>query len=222
MKKLIIFDLDGTLLNTIVDLANSVNYVLELYNFPMHEVDEYNLMVGSGVDNLLLRALPAEERYNKDVFQMVRHEFLKHYFANADKLTKPYAGIEKLLEKLQKNGFLLAVASNKIHEATIDVVKKFFPTINFIAVFGQRAGCPIKPDPLLVEEILQIANVQKSDTLYVGDTAIDILTAKNAGVDVVGVTWGFRPLSELQEYLPNFIANSAEDLEKIIFEIEYP
>jgi len=218
MKKLIIFDLDGTLLNTIEDLANSTNYALKLYNFPTHKVDEYNFMVGNGVDNLLLRALPAEERYNKDVFQMVRHEFLKHYFANADKLTKPYAGIEKLLEKLQETGFLLAVASNKIHDATIDVVKKFFPTINFVAVFGNRTGFPIKPDPLLVEEILQIANVQKPDTLYVGDSSVDMQTAKNAGVDVVGVTWGFRPLSELQEYEPNFIANSAEDLEKIIFE----
>jgi len=218
MKKLIIFDLDGTLLNTIEDLANSTNYVLRMYNFPIHEVDEYNFMVGSGVDNLLLRALPADERYNKDVFQMVRHEFLKHYFANADKLTKPYACIVELLEKLQKNGFLLAVASNKIHDATLNVVKKFFPTINFAAILGQRAGFPIKPDPQVVEEILKITNVQKSDTLYVGDTNVDMQTAKNAGVDVVGVTWGFRPLSELQEYEPTFIANSAEELEKIIFE----
>ena len=220
MKKLIIFDLDGTLLNTIEDLANSVNYVLKLYNFPTHEVGQYKFMVGSGIDNLLLRALPAEVRYDNDVFQMVRHEFLKHYFANDDKLTKPYEGIAALLEKLQKNDFLIAVASNKIHEATIDVVKKFFPTINFVAVFGQRAGFPIKPDPLLVEEILKTANVQHADTLYVGDTSVDMQTAKNACVDVVGVTWGFRSLSELQQYEPNFIANSVEELEKIIFEKE--
>ena len=175
-------------------------------------------MVGNGVDNLLLRALPDEERYKKDVFQMVRHEFLKHYLANSDKFTKPYEGIVNLLEKLQENGFMLAVASNKIHEATIDVVKKFFPTINFIAVFGHRADFPIKPDPQIVEEILKITQIQRSDTLYVGDTCVDMQTAKNADIDVVGVTWGFRPLSELQEYEPNFIANSAEELEKIIFE----
>ena len=218
MKKLIIFDLDGTLLNTIEDLANSANYALKLYNFPTHEVEQYNFMVGNGVNNLLLRALPAEVRYDNDVFQMVRNEFLKHYLANSDRFTKPYEGIINLLEKLQENGFMLAVASNKIHEATTDVVKKFFPTINFIAVFGNRVEYPIKPDPLIIDEILKIAQVQRSDTLYVGDTCVDMQTAKNAGVDVVGVTWGFRPLSELQEYEPNFIANLAEELEKIIFE----
>ena len=217
MKQLIIFDLDGTLLNTIEDLANSVNYALQQYNFPTHTVEQYNFMVGNGVNNLLLSALPAEKRYDNDALQMIKHEFLKHYSVNADKFTKPYTGMTKLLEKLQKNGFLIAVASNKMHEATEELVKKFFPTINFTAVFGQRAGFPIKPEPQLVEEILKIAQVQRTDTLYVGDSSVDMQTAKNADVDVVGVTWGFRPLSELQQYNPNFIANSAEELEKIIF-----
>ena len=217
MKRLIIFDLDGTLLNTIEDLANSVNYALQQYNFPTHTVEQYNFMVGNGVNNLLLSALPAEKRYDNDVLQMVKHEFLKHYSVNADKFTKPYAGMTELLEKLQKNDFLIAVASNKMHEATVELVKKYFPTINFTAVFGQRAGFPIKPDPQLVEEILNIAQVQRTDTLYVGDSSVDMQTAKNADVNVVGVTWGFRPLSELQQYNPNFIANSTEELEKIIF-----
>ena len=216
MKKLIIFDLDGTLLNTIEDLANSVNFALKQYDFPAHDVEKYNFMVGNGVNNLLLRALPSENRYDNDVFQMVKHQFLQHYSANADKFTKPYAGIADLLEKLQKEGFLIAVASNKMHDATVELVKKFFSAINFVAVFGQRANFPIKPDPLLVEEILHIAQVQRSDTLYVGDSSVDMQTAKNACVDVVGVTWGFRPLSELQQYNPNFIANSPAELEKII------
>jgi len=218
MKKLIIFDLDGTLLNTIEDLANSVNYALKLYKFPTHNIEKYNSMVGNGINNLIFKALPVVERNDNDVLRIVRRNFFEHYSVNFDKFTKPYAGIVDLLEKLQENGFLLAVASNKVHEATTEMVKKFFPTINFTAVFGHREGLPAKPDPLLVEEILEIAQVQQSDTLYVGDSYVDMETAKNAGVDVVGVTWGFRPLSELQKYDPNFIANSAEELEKIIFE----
>ncbi|MDR1543134.1 MAG: HAD family hydrolase [Prevotellaceae bacterium] len=216
MKKLIIFDLDGTLLNTIEDLANSVNFALAQYNFPQHSVEEYNFMVGNGVKNLILRALPENVRYNRDVFEMVHHEFLKHYSKNADKFTKPYDGIVVLLEKLQKNGFMLAVASNKIHEATVPLVKKYFPTINFVAVFGQRPDFPIKPDPLLVKEILKIAQVQLSDTLYVGDSCVDMQTAKNADVQAIGVTWGFRPRVELEEYSPNYIVDNTVELEKII------
>ncbi|MDR2683803.1 MAG: HAD family hydrolase [Prevotellaceae bacterium] len=217
MKKLIIFDLDGTLLNTVEDLANSVNYALGLYNFPTHNVEQYKFMVGNGTKNLILRALPAQNRYYRDIFETTHREFLSHYSKNADKFTKPYNGIIDLLEKLQKNGFLIAVASNKIHEAAVMLVKKFFPTINFVAVFGQRTGFPIKPDPLLVEEILNIAQVSPVDTLYIGDTSVDIQTAKNAGVDAAGVTWGFRPRTELEEFSPNFIVDTAKELEKIIF-----
>jgi phosphoglycolate phosphatase len=218
MKRLAIFDLDGTLLNTIADLASSVNYVLEHYNLPQHGVEKYNFMVGNGVDNMLRQALPNEKRYDDALFRSVRQEFITHYTANASQLTTPYEGMTALLEKLQAKGLLLAVASNKIHSATVELVGRFFPAINFVAVFGQRAGFPIKPDPLIVEEILSVAQAERTEALYIGDSAVDIRTARNAGVDMAAVTWGFRPLSELKEHNPTFIVDSTEELEKIILE----
>ncbi|MDR0828790.1 MAG: HAD family hydrolase [Prevotellaceae bacterium] len=214
---LIIFDLDGTLLNTIEDLAASVNFALEKLNLPTHTVDNYKFMVGNGVNNLLRRALPENVRYDTDTFQMLHHNFLNNYAENCENATKPYSGIADLLEKLQSNGIKIAVASNKIHSATEELVKNIFPTINFVAIFGQKDGFPIKPDPKVVEEILKIAQVQKSDTLYIGDSCVDMQTAQNAEIDVVGVTWGFRPKSELEEYNPNFIVDTTKELEEIIF-----
>ena len=131
IPKLIIFDLDGTLLDTIEDLANSVNHALQAYNFPTHPIEAYNFLVGNGVNKLLERALPEDKR-NADFVSMLKVEFIKHYFAHAEEFTKPYPGIVELLNKLQAEGYKLGVASNKVHDATIQLVDKFFPKIHFI------------------------------------------------------------------------------------------
>ena len=211
MKKLVIFDLDGTLLNTIADLANSTNYALKVLGYPIHEPDKYNFMVGNGINKLFERALPDGEKTEENVLR-VRQEFVPYYDRhNADK-SRPYPGVTELLETLQTAGMQLAVASNKYQAATEKLIAHYFPNIKFTAVFGQREGIPVKPDPIIVKEILQIAKVQEEETLYVGDSGVDMQTAINAGVTSCGVTWGFRPRTELESFHPDHIVDNAEEI----------
>ena len=211
MKKLVIFDLDGTLLNTIADLANSTNYALKVLGYPIHEPDKYNFMVGNGINKLFERALPDGEKTEENVLR-VRQEFVPYYDQhNADK-SRPYPGVTELLETLQTAGMQLAVASNKYQAATEKLIAHYFPNIKFTAVFGQREGIPVKPDPIIVKEILQIAKVQQEETLYVGDSGVDMQTAINAGVTSCGVTWGFRPRTELESFHPDHIVDNAEEI----------
>ena len=215
MKKLVIFDLDGTLLNTIADLANSTNYALKVLGYPIHEPDKYNFMVGNGINKLFERALPDGEKTEENVLR-VRQEFVPYYDQhNADK-SRPYPGVTELLETLQTAGMQLAVASNKYQAATEKLIAHYFPNIKFTAVFGQREGIPVKPDPIIVKEILQIAKVQEEETLYVGDSGVDMQTAINAGVTSCGVTWGFRPRTELEEFNPDYIVTGAKEIIDII------
>ena len=215
MKKLVIFDLDGTLINTIADLATSTNHALQQCGFPQHEVDEYNFFVGNGINKLFERALPEGQKNEENILK-VRKEFLLHYdLHNADK-SSPYPGIPELLETLQQKGLQLAVASNKYQLATEKLIARYFPNIRFAAVFGQREGIPVKPDPTVVNEIISIANVQREEILYVGDSGVDMQTTKNAGVTGVGVTWGFRPRAELEKFNPEYIVDDATDILKII------
>ncbi len=218
MKKLIIFDLDGTLLDTIEDLANSVNYALQQHRLPVHPVEAYNYFIGNGVNKLLERALPAELR-NADMVSMLKVDFIKHYYAHSEEYTKPYQGITDLITRLYNDGFQLGVASNKIHPATINLVQRFFPDIQFTAVFGQREGYPTKPNPSILEEIIEKANVQKSEVLYVGDSGVDVATAYNAKVDFTGVLWGFRPQRELEEVGARNFVETADQLYRQIIEM---
>jgi phosphoglycolate phosphatase len=198
MTKLIIFDLDGTLLDTIYDLAHSCNYALQLHRYPTHPVEAYRFFVGNGMNNLVKRALPEAER-DDDTISCVKHDFLNYYFSHSTDFTQPYAGIPELLEALQQRGIALAVASNKIHSATQLLIERFFPSVRFAAVLGQREGVSIKPDPTIVNEILAIAGVTASEALYVGDSGVDVDTARNAGVPLIAVLWGFRPKEELKK-----------------------
>ena len=211
MKKLVIFDLDGTLLNTIADLAQSTNHALTALGYPTHKEEEYNFMVGNGINKLFERALPEGEKTEENVLR-VRKEFVPYYDQhNADK-SRPYPGVTELLETLQTAGMQLAVASNKYQAATEKLIAHYFPNIKFTAVFGQREGIPVKPDPIIVKEILQIAKVQEEETLYVGDSGVDMQTAINAGVTSCGVTWGFRPRTELESFHPDHIVDNAEEI----------
>ena len=215
MKKLVIFDLDGTLLNTIADLAHSTNYALNKLGYPTHEIEKYNFMVGNGIDKLFERALPEEEKSKENVLR-VRKEFVPYYdIHNADD-SRPYPGIPELLSYLQDAGVQIAVASNKYHAATKKLVDLYFPEIHFTAVLGQREGVKVKPDPIIVSDILEIAKVAKEEALYVGDSGVDMQTAANAGVTACGVTWGFRPRTELEEFNPSYIADTAGEIKNLI------
>ena len=210
MTKLVIFDLDGTLLDTIEDLANSVNYALTQFNFPTHPIQDYRFFIGNGVAKLLERALPEDKR-SADCVSMLKAEFIKHYYAHSEELTKPYPGILELVNRLYKEGYQLGIASNKVHPATEVLAERFFPEVEFTAVFGQREGYPVKPNPGILEEIIEKAGVEKSEVLYVGDSGVDVATAMSANVPFAGVLWGFRPRKELEEVgATRFVENTAE------------
>ena len=215
MKHLVIFDLDGTLLNTIADLAQSTNYALKELGYPTHEEDAYRFMVGNGINKLFERALPEGEKTEANVLR-VRQKFVPYYdLHNADK-SLPYPGIPELLADLQTQGIQLAVASNKYQAAAEKLIAHYFPSIHFVAVFGQREGIPTKPAPTVVHEILKIADMTSTDTLYAGDSGVDMQTAINAGVTSCGVTWGFRPRTELEAFHPDYIVERAEEIARIV------
>lgn len=215
MKRLVIFDLDGTLLNTIADLANSTNYALTKLGYPTHAVEAYNLMVGNGINMLFQRALPDGEKTEENVL-CVRREFIPHYDVHNADASRPYPGIQELLQKLQTKGLQLAVASNKYQSATEKLIAHYFPEIKFIAVLGQREGIAPKPDPTIVQDILRIANVTKEEVLYVGDSGVDMQTAIHAGVTSCGVLWGFRPQTELEKFHPDYLVKEAKEIDHIL------
>lgn len=211
MKRLVIFDLDGTLLYTIDDLAVAANYALAACGYPLHAVEEYPHFVGNGISKLLERALPEEARCEAEVMRMREH-FISYYDAHNMDYTRPYEGIETLLVQLQDAGVMLAVASNKYHSATLQLIKHYFPYIGFISVLGQRDGIPHKPHPVIVEEIVATAGVSLDDVLYVGDSDVDMFTATAAGVESVGVTWGFRSEQNLREAGASHIIHQVHEL----------
>ncbi len=211
MKKLVIFDLDGTLLDTIADLAESANHALKQLGYPTRDVETIRTFVGNGVNKLLFRALPDKEKTEENMMRMRTH-FVPYYDAHNADLSAPYPGIVALLEELQAKGLRMAVASNKYQEATVKLVKHYFPMIDFVEVLGQREGINVKPDPTIVFDILKKAGVSKEETLYVGDSGVDMQTAINAGVDAIGVTWGFRPRTELEDFHPMGLIDQAEEL----------
>lgn len=209
--RLVIFDLDGTLLNTIADLAASANYALKTLGFPARQEEECRSFVGNGVTKLLERALPAEAKTADNVAKM-REVFQKHYDEHNADATSVYPGISSLLEELHARGIKLAVASNKYQSATEKLVKHYFPHIPFCRVLGARDGVPVKPAPQIVDDILQAARLAKEDVLYVGDSEVDMQTARNAAVRVCAVLWGFRSQSQLELYHPDFWARQAQDV----------
>ncbi|MCC8089555.1 MAG: HAD family hydrolase [Rikenellaceae bacterium] len=215
MIKLAIFDLDGTLLNTIEDLAVSVNYSLEKCGFPPHPIDAYKKFVGNGINNLFLRALPEGEKNDTNIERM-REFFLPYYADNGTKYTHPYEGIPELLKAITEKGIKIAVASNKYQEATVKIIANYFPDTDFCAVFGQREGIPVKPDPAIVFDILQLTGISADHTIYIGDSGVDMQTAKNSSLQSIGVTWGFRDEEELRTNGAVHIVNNPEEIIRII------
>ena len=216
MKKLVIFDLDGTLLNTIGDLADAVDYVMRSRNLPEHTNAEYRQMVGGGIKRLVERALPAELAANERYVKECVTQFRRYYVDNIDRYTIPYEGMPELLRKLQSMGIKLAVASNKFQHGTDRLVAKFFGDIDFVAVEGNREGAPLKPDPEIINNILRLTDINREECVMVGDSGIDIRTAKAANIDSIGVSWGFRFTEELYEAGATIVATTMEELEKAL------
>ena len=215
MKKLVIFDLDGTLLNTIDDLGAAANYALEQCGFPTHQISSYPFFVGNGVKRLLERVLPEDARTEALAEQMRAH-FMQYYDNhNVDK-TVPYPGIVELLEQLASRGVKMAVASNKYQSAVEKLIAHYFPKVEWVAVEGQKEDVPVKPDPSIVFEILLKNPTPKAEVLYVGDSGVDMETARRACVESVGVTWGFRPVKELQDFYADNIVNVASEILSIV------
>ena len=211
MKRLVIFDLDGTLLNTIEDLGHAANYALAKNGFATHTIASYRFFVGNGVKRLISRVLPEEQR-GEEVVAAVLRDFKDYYSAHGCDCTRPYDGIPELLQDLQDQDVRLAVASNTYQLATEAIIAHFFPQVDFVAVEGQRDGVNVKPDPSIVFAILAQARVPKAEVLYVGDSGVDMETARRACIDSAGVTWGFRPEKELVEYHAGAIVHKPGDI----------
>ena len=213
---IVIFDLDGTLLNTIGDLAASVDYVMRSRNLPEHTDAEYRQMVGGGIKRLVERALPsalaADENYVDDCVT----QFRRYYVDNIDRHTYPYEGMPELLRELRRCGVKLAVASNKFHAGTKKLIDKFFGDFSWKAIYGNREGFPLKPDPAIVDLIVEQCGATKENTYFIGDSGIDMKTANDAGVHSVGVTWGFREREELTENGAEYIVDTPKDILKIV------
>lgn len=213
-KQLVIFDLDGTLLDTVADLANATNQALVRCSYPPHPTEAYYRFVGNGINKLFARALPEEARTEENV-QHIRALFIPYYNKHNADDSRPYPGIVELLTHLQNQGIRLAVASNKYQQATAKLVGHFFPDIRFAAVYGQREGIPIKPDPAIVNDILSVTGISRARALYVGDSGVDMQTARNASVESAGVIWGFRDEEELRVNGADHIIHSAKDILKL-------
>ena len=213
---IVIFDLDGTLLNTIDDLGYACNYALEQTGYPTFPIEEYPAKVGNGINNLIRRALPETERTEENILR-VRAHFVPYYNAHNCDFTRPYKGIPELLATLKAQGHLLAVASNKYQAATEKIVEHFFPGL-FDVVFGEREGIERKPNPQIVYDI--VSNLSplnaKCSSLYIGDSLVDRDTAQNAHVPFVACSWGFVPRETLLREGVTHIIDSPEEVINVL------
>lgn len=212
MIKACIFDLDGTLTRTQESIARPINMTLKYYGLPEQPVEDYNYFAGDGIKNALERALKAAG--DTDAAHLEEGLPMCRKWMNEDPLyhVEPYPHVIESLHALKDKGIKIAVFSNKPHESAVNVVETIFGKGLFDHVQGQTDRIPIKPDPAGVYEILKEFGVKKEECLYFGDTNTDMMTGHNAGLYTVGVTWGFRPRAELEEYKADCIIDSAADI----------
>ena len=210
----IIFDLDGTLLDTIYDIADSMNIVLKKYGYPIHEYDEFKEFLGNGFRNLVKRSLPKEA--DESTVDRALELFTREYEKNYMNKTKPFEGIKYILKVLQDKKIKMAVNSNKKDLFTKNLVDKFFSDINFVSVYGDREGIKRKPDPQTCLEIAKTMGLSSNEIIYIGDSEVDVMTAKNANMMSGVVAWGYRDLEQLEKYDVDHIFYNPNDILKII------
>lgn len=206
----VIFDLDGTLLDTLEDLADGVNIALDAFHMPSKTIEEVRLAVGNGVVRLMEQMVPCGK--DNEQFEACLDTFRTEYAKIARNKTKPYTGIKELLDTLAEKGYHMAVVSNKFHDAVVDLVKTYFPQIPHAA--GERESCGIrkKPAPDTVFAMMEEIGVSAEECVYVGDSEVDVLTAKNAGIDCIAVTWGFREKKVLLDSGAVVLADTMSEL----------
>lgn len=212
--KAVIFDLDGTLINSLEDIALCANSVLKELNHNIHKIEDYKYFVGDGARVLMQNALP--QNCTQEELEVAFERFKKVYDLNIHKNTKPYVGIYDLLGKLEDAKIKKGILSNKPHEFTIKYAKNLFGQFHFDEVHGQKEGIQKKPDPTIALQIAQSLQVPCEKIFYVGDTATDIKTAQNANMKSIGVLWGFRTKEELVEQGADYIAASPQELWEIL------
>lgn len=218
MIKGIIFDLDGTLLNTIDDIADSMNFALKANGFYEYVNDEYKYFVGKGVHHLVEMVLDGQSR-DEQKKQKVLSSYLKKYAELQNNKTKPYSGIEELLMNLNLKELKVGVLSNKPDADTQKVVKRYFPNVAFDAIFGAQDTFPIKPHPAGANLMVKRFDCKAEEVLYVGDTSVDMQTAKNAGLTAIGVLWGFRKEAELVRAKADYIIAHPREVLDILREL---
>ena len=213
-----IFDLDGTLVNSLEDLADSANAVLRRHGFPIHDVEAYRYFVGNGSRRLIERILPTDRTADAVFVRDFMAEYKAHYAAHLLDKTKPYDGIMEMLAELRRRSIPMAVCTNKHQSAAEAIMEALFPHDMFCEIIGDQDGLPRKPDPSKVLHIMNNMGVTGDKTLYFGDTSVDMDTACNAGAFAVGVLWGFRPAQELTEHGADvLLAHPMELFEKVTF-----
>ena len=215
MYKVVFFDLDGTLLDTLDDLADSVNEMLREFSCPERSLDEVRLFVGNGMKTLVKRSVP--ENFDMSRLTSAYEFFRQSYKKNMRNKTRPYDGIVQCLEQLKALGITVAVTSNKNDDAVKGLCKEYFGSLVTLAV-GAREGVPSKPDPAMVNNVIKELNLEKADCIFVGDSDTDIITAKNAGLKSIGVLWGFRDRETLEKAEADFVISRTEDILKIVTE----
>ena len=201
MIKAVVFDLDGTLTNTLSDIAFSMNRALRMNGLPEHEERAYCRMIGGGVFKLVERAVGEYIDKRDDVYR----DYQAYYSQHAMDTTRPYDGVQEMLSALQERGIALAIFSNKPHKDVLNVVKHFFPTVDFKDVRGQMPDVPVKPDPAGALAVAEVLGVKPEEFLYLGDMAVDPICAANAGMHGVAVTWGFGDRASLEASPAEFI-----------------
>lgn len=212
--KAVIFDMDGTILNTLEDLKNATNYSLRQFGMPERSLEEVRMFVGNGIRKLVERAVPAVTP--KEKIDQILDVFLEYYEIHSADNTSPYPGILELVEKLKKSGIKTAVSTNKADVPAQELGREYFNGI-FDLIVGQQDGLKVKPAPDSVNKILSILDIQKKDAIYIGDSDVDVQTAKNSGLDFIGVSWGFRGREFLEKNgAKNIVDNANEILDLVI------
>lgn len=214
MYRTVLFDLDGTLLDTIADLAAAGNHVCRENGWPEFTVDQFRAMVGHGIRNLVIQFSPEHCRAEAQVDRTLT-QFSAYYGAHSMDHTLPYPGIPELLKRLQDAGVRLAVCSNKADGFSGQLIEHYFPG-RFALVRGKREGVPVKPDPAIVRQMLETLDASPAGTIFVGDSSVDIRTGHNAGLPACGVTWGFRSRASLVEAGADFLADTPAQLEQLL------
>ena len=215
--KLILWDLDGTLIDTIEDLSSAVNHSLSMRGLPLHSPAEYRGMVGHGVRNLVKRALESSlgDVPDDTLIDAALSDFKAYYTAHIDIHSHPYPGIGELLRDLHAAGVKMAVASNKFQAGTEHLIREFFPSIPFVSILGNREGFPLKPDPEIVGEVLRASGIRSDEAVMVGDSLTDMLTAANGGIEGIAVGWGYRQMNATPQYR---YAGSVTELRTMLLE----